>query len=180
MIAATRTVFSGRLCHTKLANVAELAIPVALWLAWHERGARAIYAAAAVVLSATVVAAASRGGMVVLVIELFVLGFLATRRSPKKALIFTGALSFGISVCGWDLAWNRFAADPLRDLRLPIMSSALEMANRYWLTGSGLGTWSTVYPEFAHFDIHLLVNQAHCDWLQWLDEGGICFPISCC
>jgi hypothetical protein len=51
------------------------------------------------------------------------------------------------------------------------------MARRFWRFGCGLGTWSTVYPEFARFDVHVFVNQAHCDWLQWTAEGGIALPL---
>jgi O-antigen ligase/polysaccharide polymerase Wzy-like membrane protein len=174
-------VFGPFVNHTKLANFAELAIPVALWLALHDRRCRPVYAATGVVLAASVVASASRGGIVVLVLEFAILCVIAGRRynrgiSIRTALAFTAALTIGVAVSGWELAWDRFSIDPLRDLRLPIASSSIEMARRYWLTGSGLGTWSFVYPAFAHFDIHVLINQAHCDWLQWLDEGGVLFP----
>jgi hypothetical protein len=174
-------VFGPFVNHTKLANFAELAIPAALWLALHERRARPLYGAAAVALAGAVVASASRGGIVVLVLEFAVLCVIAVRPHKRRisiwtALAFTAALTIGVAVSGWELAWSRFNSDPLGDLRLPIASSSLEMARRYWLTGSGLGTWRFVYPAFAHFDIHALINQAHCDWLQWLNEGGVLFP----
>ncbi len=174
-------VFGPFVYHTKLANFAELAIPVALWLALNERRSRPVYAAAAVALAASVVASASKGGIVVLALEFAILCGIAVRRhnggvSLRTVLAFTAALTIGVAVSGWELAWDRLSMDPLRDLRFPIVYSSLEMARRYWLTGSGLGTWSFVYPAFAHFDIHVLINQAHCDWLQWLDEGGVLFP----
>ncbi len=174
-------VFGPFVNHTKLANFAELAIPAALWLALHERRARALYAAAAVVLAGAVVASASRGGIVVLLLEFVILCVIAMGRqkrsmSIRTAVVFTAALATGVAASGWELAWDRFSSDPLSDLRLPIASSSLEMAGRYWLTGSGLGTWRFVYPAFAHFDIHALINQAHCDWLQWVIEGGFLLP----
>jgi hypothetical protein len=177
-------VFGPFVYHTKLANFAELAIPVALWLALNERRCRPLYAAAAVALAATVVASASRGGIVVLVLEFAILGGIAAFSNNRKisirtALAFTAALTVGVAVGGWELAWDRFSIDPLRDLRLPIASSSVAMARHYWLTGAGLGTWSFVYPAFARFDVQLLINQAHCDWLQWLDEGGVLFPQLC-
>ena len=43
-----------------------------------------------------------------------------------------------------------------------------------WM-GFGLGCWPTAYPAFAAFDPGAVVNQAHCDWLQWIAEGG--FPV---
>ena len=39
--------------------------------------------------------------------------------------------------------------------------------------GFGLGTFETVYPHFALFDIGLIVNHAHNDWLEWAAEGGV-------
>ena len=175
-------VFGPFVYHTKLANFAELGIPVALWLALNERRARGVYVAAAIVLAAAVVASASRGGTVVVGLEFLTVGFIAARghlkgRAIQTGLAFTGALLAGLMVCGWDLAFDRFQQnDPLRDLRLPIARTSVDMAQQYWLTGSGLGTWNSVYPGFARFDIHAFVNQAHCDWLQWLVEGGILFP----
>ena len=41
------------------------------------------------------------------------------------------------------------------------------------LTGFGLGTYATVYPEFASFDLGLSVDHAHNDWAEWAAEGGI-------
>ena len=55
------------------------------------------------------------------------------------------------------------------------MRSTLEMIEAQPLTGYGLGTWRSVYPQFARFDIARLANEAHNDWLQWASEGGIGF-----
>ncbi len=41
--------------------------------------------------------------------------------------------------------------------------------------GYGLGTFCTVYPEFAEFDSGARVDHAHNDWLEWAAEGGIPF-----
>jgi O-antigen ligase len=48
------------------------------------------------------------------------------------------------------------------------------IGSRPW-TGFGLGTFSTVYPAYAHFDVGLTVDHAHNDWLEWAAEGGIVF-----
>jgi hypothetical protein len=47
------------------------------------------------------------------------------------------------------------------------------MASAFLPMGAGLGSWRTVQPAFATFDLHAAINQAHCDWVQWLAEGGI-------
>jgi O-antigen ligase len=46
------------------------------------------------------------------------------------------------------------------------------IAARPWI-GWGLGCWPAAYPAFATFDPGAIVNQAHCDWLQWAAEGGV-------
>jgi hypothetical protein len=175
----TDIVFGPFVYHTKLANFAELAIPVAVWLASAEKRRRGLHLGCAVVLAGSVVASASRGGILVLALEAVVLGAISQARRPVPLAIGL----FGILICtsavfGWELAAHRFASiDPAEDLRWSLAATSVEMARRYWLTGCGLGTWSLVYPEFARFDLHLFINQAHSDWLQWLDEGGIWFPV---
>jgi hypothetical protein len=171
-------VFGPFVYHTKLANFAELAIPVAVWLASAEKRRRGLYLGCAVVLAGSVVASASRGGILVLMLEALVLGVISQARRPIPLAIGLFGILICSSVFGWELAAHRFASiDPGEDLRWPLVATSFEMARRYWLTGCGLGTWSLVYPEFARFDLHLFINQAHSDWLQWLDEGGIWFPV---
>jgi len=41
--------------------------------------------------------------------------------------------------------------------------------------GTGLGTWSRIYPRYAGMDTGLAMNQAHNDWAQWAAEGGLPF-----
>ena len=52
------------------------------------------------------------------------------------------------------------------------ISSLHMIAARPWI-GWGLGCWPAAYPAFATFDPGAIVNQAHCDWLQWTAEGGL-------
>jgi O-antigen ligase len=61
--------------------------------------------------------------------------------------------------------------DPMRDRREIFASTAAMIAERPW-TGYGLGTFATVYPEFARFDPGAVVEHAHNDWLEWAAEGG--------
>ncbi len=158
--------------HTKLANFAELAMPVAVWLLIVEPRQRWLYSGCAIVLAGSVVASASRGGIVIIGLEAIVLCLLARRPVLVLAIVLCGVALFG-----WDVAAHRFTTlDPAEDLRWPLAATSIEMAHRYWLGGCGLGTWSIAYPEFARFDLHVFINQAHSDWLQWLDEGGIWFP----
>src|SRR5262249_32311102 len=54
-----------------------------------------------------------------------------------------------------------------------ILASTVRMICQRPLTGFGLGTYETVYPEFASFDMGLIVDHAHNDWAEWTAEGGL-------
>jgi len=58
-------------------------------------------------------------------------------------------------------------------VRLSIDRDSLKMVMKRPLLGSGLGTFSTVYPEFRSFYTIYFVNQAHNDYLQLLVETGL-------
>jgi O-antigen ligase len=76
-------------------------------------------------------------------------------------------------VVGGAVLWKRFQQnDPLRHRR-EIMASTLQMIRQRPWTGFGLGTYATVYPEFASFDAGLAVDHAHNDWAEWTAEGGV-------
>jgi O-antigen ligase len=44
--------------------------------------------------------------------------------------------------------------------------------DRPWV-GWGMGTWTQVYPAYAHFDDGVFDNAAHNDWAQWAADGGV-------
>ncbi len=167
--------------HNKYAQFVELVFPLALWRAIESRRRAPLYLTAAAVLAAGVVAGASRSGAIFLLVEISAVLLLAWLRSALSgrtaaltALQIVVLVTLWSFVAGWDMFWQRITGlDPLRDYRWPIMTSTLEIIRRNPWFGTGLGTWPVVYPEFARFDIGVVVNQAHCDWLQWTADGGI-------
>ena len=72
------------------------------------------------------------------------------------------------------LAGRIFEPDPLR-YRREMAHSALAMIRDRPFSGFGLGTFATVYPQYAEFDAGATVNHAHNDWLEWASEGGVGF-----
>lgn len=174
--------------HNKYAQFVELVLPLALWRAFTRRREAPLWLVAAAILFAGVVAGASRSGFALLLAETLAVILLAWRRdvlSGRAAglilLQATVLLSAWGFIAGWDYLWGRMTGlDPLSDLRIPLMRSTVSMIARYSLWGCGLGAWPAVYPEFAVFDIGLVANQAHCDWLQWAAEGGIPLLLAFC
>jgi len=79
------------------------------------------------------------------------------------------------AVVGWETIWNRLQEPNPYSLRAELVRSSIEMIRDRPAMGFGLGTWSTAYPAYAHFDDGLFVNQAHNDWVQWAAEGGLPF-----
>ena len=163
------------LSRNNFAQFLELVLPVALWLGRTapQAGDRPTYLWISAVILACGLASASRAGAVLLVSEALAV-WLLVRPKPGKRLaagFAAGAIALA-ALAGADTLIQRFGdSDPLRDRR-EIFASSLEMiAQRPW-TGYGLGTFATVYPEFASFDPGALVEHAHNDWLEWAAEGG--------
>lgn len=160
----------------------ELLLPVALWLAATDRRFRTLYGTAAAVMFGSVVASASRAGFALACAEtLAVLAVAARRGIVSRRTLARGAVQFAViaviatAVLGWQGLWNRWRERTPEVLRVDALRASLAMVyDRPW-TGSGLGTWSTVYPRYAGVDTGLYLNQAHNDWAQWAAEGGLPF-----
>lgn len=172
-------VFGPFIYHTKFANFAQLGLATAFWSASKRTDRTWLYLCAAAVLFAAVVVSASRGGVLVISLEALLLFVCYARRNSAHSSIRLASfslllLTIAIALLGADSILLRLKANDLAlDSRWAINAASLDMAATYFWSGSGLGTWSTVYPEFARFDIGQRINQAHNDWLQWLIEGGI-------
>lgn len=165
----------------KFAQFVELAFPIAIWRALTDRRRAPFWIVIAVLLFASVATGASRSGFLLLGLETVAVPALAARAGAvdrRRASWLVASLALALSAWGIadgsnELGRRLFSPEASQDHRWPILASTLDMIRaRPWL-GWGLGTWSTVYPEFARFDVGLFVNQAHNDWLQWWAEGGL-------
>lgn len=160
----------------------EMILPLALVGAVADRRRMLVYVTIAAAMYASVIAATSRAGFVLASCEIAVILLAAAGRgliSPRRlaTLGATMAVFAGMFVitAGWESLWKKFEQGNHDVVRWQFFRSALEMVyDRPWM-GFGLGTWSTVYPEYAHFDDGTFANEAHNDWLQWAAEGGIPF-----
>jgi O-antigen ligase len=168
------------LSNNQFAALMELAAPIALWYTL-ERNPVPGGLCYAMILAATFTAA-SRAGVILVCAELVIfLGVvLFTRRREAKTLlpVFAGlALLVALAsiIAGTDQIRARFQDKNLYEVRRQLLDSTLKLiADRPW-SGYGMGTWRTVYPRGATFDLALLANEAHNDWAQWTSDGGIPF-----
>ena len=132
--------------------------------------------AAAVMLGAGL-ASASRAGAVLLVVEAVVVLLLTKGRRHFLWLAFAGCAGAIAALAGAGTLVHRFAEDDPLQVRREIFRSTGAMIAEHPLRGYGLGTYSTVYPEFAEFDNGAAVEHAHNDWLEWASEGGVFYAV---
>jgi O-antigen ligase len=166
--------------HTHFAAFIETILPIALFLALNEARKSYAFLGVTAVLFAAVVVSASRGGLMIACTEVLAVLTLSHLQKPKAgqrigalALALVGATSVLTSIVGFETVSERFHAEALTVGRLQFVISTLHMIAVHPWTGWGLGCWPAVYPAFATFDPGAIVNQAHCDWLQWNAEGGL-------
>lgn len=161
------------------AQFLELCFPVALHSAVKSGagGGKPNWSAAisAAVMLGAGLASASRAGAVLLVVEAVAVVWLTKGRKHSLVLAFAGCAAAIAALAGAGTLVHRFAEDDPLQVRREIFRSTGAMIARHPLQGYGLGTYSTVYPEFAEFDNGATVDHAHNDWLEWASEGGVLY-----
>jgi hypothetical protein len=141
-----------------------------------------LWAVTAALMYGSVVAGGSRAGVIVITIEILLVTILFTRRRalPEgrsfKAVATIMLVIVFATALGWGLVMQRFRSDTqVFEDRRQLLVSSIQMWHARPLTGFGLGSWPSVYPQFAVFDPGTLVNHAHNDWAEWASDGGIFF-----
>jgi O-Antigen ligase len=166
--------------HTHFAVLIETILPIALFLALSDGRKPYTFLGVCAVLLTAVVVSASRGGLIIALAEVLAVSMLSHLRKPAAgrrmsllALVLVGATALLTLIVGFETVSERFYSEALTSGRLQFAISTLHMIPVHPWIGWGLGCWPAVYPAFATFDPGAIVNQAHCDWLQWTAEGGL-------
>lgn len=165
--------------HNNYAAFIELLLPIAFVECIRDRRRMIVFALITGAMYASVIASTSRSGAIFVTVEVLILlvltshrRFLPQRRAVKVLLLVPLFAALFTAVFGWRVLWERLRQPDPYVHRREILLSTLEMARKRPVFGFGLGTFSTVYPAHAMFDIGLFVNHAHNDWAEWLAEGG--------
>jgi O-antigen polymerase len=161
------------LSRNNFAQFLEITLPVALWLALHRPSSLLYWAMAASMLAAGF-ASASRAGAILLCLETLAAFLLAPSRNLRRAAGFCTIVLLLATVADAQTLLRRFTLNPLDERAKIYQSSVAMIAARPW-TGYGLGSFASVYPEFARFDSGYVIEHAHSDWLEWTTEGGLGF-----
>ncbi len=180
----TNDVMGPFLSRNQYAAFVEAVLPIALYLALRGQRDSLLYSGMAAAMYASVIASASRAGAVLATAEIVIVPLLlwaqrrASGRHVATTLLQMGLLLSVFTVAvGWESVWLRFRAPDPMAVRRELAISTLHIAAANPWFGTGLGTWSTVYPRYAIIDTGAFANQAHNDWLQWTAEGGFPFGI---
>ncbi len=149
-------------------------IPLVGWF-YLDRARRPIFYLLFVMLVvAMLFAVGSRAGMAISsVLGILTLVWFWTYRisfAVKAVAAFVGlsALSLGLWLIG--------VSDPLEgDLRQVFFATTLRAIGDHWLLGSGLGTFTAVYPAYQTQDtvVRVFANHAHNDFLELFLECGL-------
>ncbi|MFK7819101.1 MAG: O-antigen ligase family protein [Planctomycetaceae bacterium] len=136
------------------------------------------------VMIAGLVSSLSRGGCLAAVISFVVVTLFAARRQTSSAGFNAGvvASAIGIGLLIWigfsDALASRYATTVqgdgiVQDNRLDHWSDGLRAARDFLPTGSGLGTYSSIYLLFEQNDNPHWFRHAHNQYLEALVDGGI-------
>lgn len=125
----------------------------------------------------------SRAGLGLTIVALlgaFVLAYSDRRTrsgmTPARLLLGLAVLTALLLVqLGLYRVLERFASDPLADARIPFARNTIEAAMAFFPVGSGIGTFTMVYPTFEKTNdlmANTFANHAHNDLLElWLEAG---------
>ena len=162
------------------AGLMEMLCPVPIVLSLGEllRGTKRILVGfAGVVMAGSLMLSQSRAGAASFLVEMafLVVLLLGGRRRTRAAATIGAVCLTVIAFAAWfgsSELWHRFSN--LQDwMRLAIFKDGLRMFWRKPVLGWGLGTFTTVYPQFRSFYTTVFVNAAHNDYIQALAETGI-------
>ena len=99
------------------------------------------------------------------------------RSNPMRALGLAIGLGLALAIqYGTFRTVERFGSDPLQDARKDFAKNTFDAIVSFWPFGSGLGTFTQVYPAFERLETALVstyVNRAHNDLVEYVLEGGV-------
>ena len=166
--------------HDHYAGLMEMLAPIPIVLSLGSLftgGKRALVGFAGIVMAGTIVLSQSRAGTASFLAEMaLLLGIVLSSQKKGRTIAALGAvcllvLAF-VSWLATAALWHHFTE--LQDtMRVAMTKDGLRMFWHKPVLGWGLGTFTTVYPQFRSFYTNLFVNAAHNDYVQVLVETGL-------
>jgi len=142
-----------------------------------------LFGFAAVLMATSVFVSLSRGGIVSLCIAMIFSGALIMTSHKQRRvgviliLVFVAVL-YSVGWFGWSPIFERFedlrnSRDEISEFRLEIWKDSLGIVKDFPLTGTGFGSYITIYPQYRTISAPGIVDHAHNDYIELLADGGI-------
>ena len=127
---------------------------------------------------ASIFLSGSRGGMVSVVMALIVFSYCywrheRTSKAVRTAIVAAVLTSIFIAFFAYDRVASRSVMEATDAIRLRIALDSVRLVAQHPLLGSGLGTFTAVYPQVRSFPTSHFVNAAHNDYVQLAVETGL-------
>ena len=149
------------------------------WI-WDRTGGRALMlAVCSLVIAAALSVSLSRGGVLsVLLTAILFSTALFTAKVPNSRAVTLGLLLVLALVAVLVISprvRSRWQAglDESGRYRIAVWGDTLRMASEFPVTGSGLGSFRSVFPRFRSFVLQSETTHAENEYLQWLAETGV-------
>ncbi len=190
-------VFGPYVNHNHYAGLMEMLIPVSAAYVLSrpkDRPGATLLGFALLFPIASVVLSGSRGGCISLAVELALMAsaagwrFARKERSRKERRSFAAAAMIGVLSVGALLAWlgtadmakrweslDGLTHSPEVTLgdRLLVARDSLHIIRDNAWTGTGLGSFAAVFPQYQSFPTDMVYHHAHNDYLEAVAETGI-------
>jgi O-antigen ligase len=154
-----------------------------LWLGSPAASPVMVIAAAVLVMSCSLVWTMSRSGMIGAATALTAIACAVMWRhktASSRWLLAGFVLLIGVSVVAWrgtDRLVSWYGNTGTLAWRVQLWKDTAPAVGDYWLTGSGLNTYSSLMMVQPRTDLTVQPRQAHNDYLQLAVEGGLLLAI---
>lgn len=151
-----------------------------VWLSSKQANIAALVLFASVILAIGILTTQSRSGATAMAVTFLVMTLWSLRRQPTKlrrralAVALVAVMLAVVSYSGEGVAkriastsWDRM------DGRVAIWHDTLNIANTFWLTGTGFNTYGVAMLRYQTVRDGFRYIEAHNDYLQLLAEGGL-------
>lgn len=134
------------------------------------------------VVAASLFISLCRGGIIAFSLSLvFFFCLLAWKEGRYSSLFFVGlvvAVILSVSWFGWEPIVARFdeivnGSGQIDIGRFIIWEDSWPIIKDFWLTGSGFGSFITIFPLYRTFPGEEIYDHAHNDYVELLTDGGI-------
>jgi O-antigen ligase len=142
------------------------------------RSLRVVSIFGSLIMLTSVFVSGSRGGMISITVAMSAFAFYYWRDEHQGKRILTVFLAVVLSSAfvaffAYDRIASRSVIEATDSMRVQIARDSIHLMAQHPLFGSGLGTFTAVYPQVRSFPTELFVNAAHNDYVQLVVETGI-------